>query len=168
MQRSKSEKLFISCLSLLILCGCGFYTFSGNIPGHLKTIAIPTVSNQTAEFGVAEDLTDALIERFTVDNSLKIRSLQNADCVLHCTLLRLDDKPFSYRADESVDEYKVSLTVKVRFEDLVKTKVIWEESLTQFGVYPFSGGSTAYRGEGIEEAIKKLAEDILNKTVSGW
>lgn len=154
-------------LPAYFLSGCGFYTFSGNVPGHLESIAIPAVENRTAEFGLVEELTDAIIESFTQDNTLKIRKLQNADCVLYCTLLRLDDKPFSFQANETVDEYKVTLTLKVKFEDRVKGKTVWEETLTQFGVYPFGEGASA-REDGIAEAIEKLAEEILNKTVSGW
>ena len=37
---------------------------AGSIPPHIKSIAIPLMDNQTAEFGLAEDITDGIIEQF--------------------------------------------------------------------------------------------------------
>ncbi len=162
------------CITVVILAavslvaGCAIYTFSGNVPGHLKTVAIPAFENQTAEFGLVEKLTDELVDRFILDNSLKVRDLRDANSAVFGTIVRIEDIPFSYSADETVEEYKVTVVVRVRFEDLVKAKIVWEETLSQFGVYPFSGGSSAQREEGIDKAVEKLSEDILNKTVSGW
>ncbi|MBZ0264466.1 hypothetical protein K8I28_07335 [bacterium] len=134
----------------------------------MKSIAIPVFENQTAEFGIVETLTDEVVGQFTRDNSLKIRDLDAADSVLRGTLMRVEDQPFTVRADESVEEYKVTLHVRLVFENLKDGKIILDESISGFGVYPFGGGSRAQRDEGIEEAIGKLSQDILNKTVSGW
>ena len=43
---------------LLLVQGCGFYSFTGASTGGLKSIAVPTFENQTAEFGLAETITD--------------------------------------------------------------------------------------------------------------
>ncbi len=152
----------------IIFSGCCMYTFSGNVPSHLKTIAIPPFENQTAEFGLSEMLTDELIELFTTDNTLKVRTLSSADAVIRATIMRIEDRPSTVNANETVSEYRVSVTVKVKCEDLVMGKIIWEENVSNFGIYPFSGGSSADRDAGIEEAVEKIVEDILNKTVSGW
>ncbi len=160
--------LHVVLLAALLLGGCGIYTFSGSIPGGMKTIAVPPFENQTAEFGLVEDLTDELIDRFIKDGTLKVKDLRDAESALYGTIVRVDDVPFTIRPDESVEEYKVTITVVIRFEDLVHGKVLWEERMSQFGVYPFSGGSSAQREEGLQEAVKKLTDDILNKTVSGW
>ncbi len=151
-----------------VLCGCGVYTFGGNVPAHLSSIAIPTFENQTAEYGLAEQLTDEVVDRFTVDGSLQVRDSRSSDCVISGLIVRVTDAPFGYNADESVDEYKITITVNVSFQDRVRGEIVWEETLTQFGVYPFTSGSRAERQTGVDEAVEKLAVDILNKTVSGW
>jgi outer membrane lipopolysaccharide assembly protein LptE/RlpB len=154
-------------LIFLIVSGCGVYTFSGAVPGHLKSIAVPPFENQTAEFGLAEDLSAALIDEFLDDNSFKVLDLRQADAVIYGTIVRIHDAPSTYSSNESVQEYKVTITARVRYEDLVKGKIIWDETISSFGTFP-TGGGLAERAEGIDEAVKKLTEDILNKTVSGW
>ncbi len=155
--------------AVFILCvGCGVYTFSGNVPGHLKTMAIMNFENQTAEFGIVELLFDTIEEEFRSDNSLKITDVKNADSIISGVITNISDVPSTYDANETVQEYKITVTALVRFEDRVKGTVVWEENLSGYGIYPFSGGSSAERDKGIEEAVSKLSQDILNKTVSGW
>ncbi|MDP8208517.1 MAG: LptE family protein [Candidatus Electryonea clarkiae] len=158
------QKLSLLSLLVFLVPGCGIYTFGGNVPGHLKSVAIPIFENQTSEFEIVELLTEAVEEAFRVDNTLKIKDIKNADSVLNGTIIRIGDVPSTYNADETVDEYKITVSVQVSFEDKIKGKIIWEEIVSGWGIYPSDG----VRDEGMEKAVEKLAEDILNKTVSGW
>lgn len=152
---------------ILLQSSCGFYSFSGSLPPHLKTIAIPLFEDRTAEFGIKEELTDALIDEFTKDNTLKIADRSNADLFLQGTIVSVDDRAGAYDQRERVQDVRVYVTVKVKCEDMVKRAALWEERLTQWGTYDPSLGPDA-RSEGIAEAIEKLTLDILNKTVAGW
>jgi hypothetical protein len=153
---------------LLLLQGCGFYSFTGASTGGLKSIAIPTFENQTAEFGLAETISDNLIDRFNQDGSLKVRDPRTADSILYGTITRITDQPAAYTAAGNVEQYKVTIAVHLRFEDRIKGKIVWEDNVSQFGLYPFGSGSTADRDQGLSEAMDKLVDDILSKTVSGW
>lgn len=158
-----------------ILAGCIRYTFSGAVPSHLKTVAVPLVQNQTAEYGVAEKITDEVISRLQQDNTLKIADLNVADSVLRGSLMRVDDAPYTYSGSGqaqgqnfNVGEYKLTLVVKVEYYDQVKNQVVWEKEFSNWGTYNHSTGSPEERQQGFDEAISKLADDILNQTVSGW
>ncbi len=155
--------LSISALSL----HCGVYSFKGSLPPHLHTVAIPLFENRTAEFGVPEELTDTVIDKFTQDNSLKIADRSNADVVLEGTIVRIDDRAGAYNSQERVQDLKIYITVNVKCMDQVKRQVLWEERLTQWGSYDPSAGPDA-RLDGLNDALDKISEEILNKTVSGW
>ena len=43
---------------------CAFYSMSGSIPPHIKSISIPLIENETAEFGIAEEITDGIQKKF--------------------------------------------------------------------------------------------------------
>jgi len=159
--------VIISGILIFLPSSCGFYSFSGSLAPHLKTIAIPLFEDRTAEFGIKEELTDALIDEFTKDNTLKIADRTSADLLLQGTIVSVDDRAGAYDQRERVQDIRVYLTVKVKCEDMVKRTVLWEERLTQWGTYEPSLGPDA-RSEGIAEAIEKLTLDILNKTVAGW
>ncbi|MDZ7264382.1 MAG: LPS assembly lipoprotein LptE [candidate division KSB1 bacterium] len=159
--------VIIACIGV----HCGYYSFSGSsLPPHIRTLAIPVFENKTTEFGVPEDITDALINEFTRDNSLKIVDQRTADSIINGTILSIREQAGAYNVTEQVKEIKVFVSVQAKFEDIKKSKVLWEEQLTQWGTYrpddPTAGNTT--RQEAIREAITKIVADIFNKTISGW
>ena len=157
-------------ISLLLVgaltAGCGIYSFSGSLAPHLKTVAIPLFEDNTAEFGVKETLTDAVIEEFTNDNTLKIADLRNADSVVKGKIVRVADQHGAFTAAEQVQEIKVYITVQVIFEDLKKRQTLWEDRISEWG--SFDPNDPSGRQTAIEDAIQKIAADILNKTVTAW
>ena len=157
----------ILLLYCIIVLNCGIYSFSGSLAPHLKTVAVPLFDNRTVEFGIAEDMTDTVIEEFTRDNTLKIADRSTADILIDATILRVDDRAGAFDANEMVQDVKIYVSVNVKCTDQVKDQVLWEERITQWGGYDPSGGPDA-RLDGIAEAIDKISKDILNKTVSGW
>jgi len=168
----KIIKIILSFLVLLVLClGCGYYSFSGSsIPAHLKTVAIPIMDNKTVEFGVPEDLTDALIALFTQDNSLKVVDRRSADSIIEGTIVNIRDQAGAYNQEETVKEIRVYVIVQAKYEDLKKNKMVWEEQITHWGTYnpDATSGDATTRQEAIAEALDKIVDDIFNKTVSGW
>ncbi|MDZ7312506.1 MAG: LPS assembly lipoprotein LptE [candidate division KSB1 bacterium] len=152
-------------LVAMLAMGCGHYSFSGSTAPHLKTIAVPVFEDRTAEFGIKEKLTNTIIQEFTRDNTLKIADRRAADSILQGTLLRVEERAGVYNPQETVQQIRIYLTVQMKYEDLKKRKTVWEGELTQFGAY--APGSTN-RQAAIDEAIRKIATEVLNKTVSGW
>ena len=74
------------CIGLIFyaetLVGCG-YSFSGSsLPSHIKSVAIPVLENQSLDYQVADEVTQALVDRFISDNRLKITPISQADAVL--------------------------------------------------------------------------------------
>lgn len=161
----------------LLLCaglnGCFRYSFSGAMTGDIKTIAIPLFENRTAEYGIVEQITDDLILTFQNDNTLKIAGDDAADAILQGTLVRVVDEPYTYEGegetqDFSVGEYKLTLFVSLEYYDRRKGETIWAQDVQSWGTYTFVTGAPEERDAGFSEAIKKLSEDVLNLTVSGW
>lgn len=151
---------------ILLIAGCGYYSFSGSsLPPHLETVAIPVFEDNTAEFGIRESITEKLIEEFTRDNTLKIADERNADSIIEGTITNIRDQAGAYGTDETVQDIKVYVTVDVKFRDLTKRKVMWEERLTQWGTYIPGEGT---REDGIEEAVNKIVDDIFNNSIAGW
>lgn len=146
-----------------IVTGCGVYSFTGStLPPHIKTVAIPLFEDRTTEFGIDQLLTDALTEEITDDNTLKIANPREADALISGTIMSVKDRTGQYDTNESASDYRVTISVKVQFEDVKKRKVLWEDTISQWGAYEGD------RSEGIEEALAKISTEILNRSVSGW
>jgi hypothetical protein len=148
--------------------GCWYYSTSGSLlPAHIKTVAVPLFGNETTwEYGIKEDLTDAVIDAFTRDNTLRVGAERNADSVIRATITAITEVPFTYDREEQVQEYKMQIFLNIQFEDLKERKVIWEEEAMEgWGTYTTEDEDWQV---GIERAIEKLASDIVNKTIAGW
>ena len=156
--------LFMVCLSAV---SCGPYSFSSSGASHLKTVAIPIFQDQTAEFGIKEKLTDQVVDQFTRDNTLRVANRRNADAIIEGKIIRVEDRAGTYSSEETVQDIKIFITVVVRYNDLKKRKTIWEDTITQWGTFNPDEGNQS-REEGIDEAVAKIASEILDKSVSGW
>ena len=146
---------------------CGPYSFSGSsIPPHIKSVAIPIFENETAEFGIKEKVTDALLENFISENILKISDRKNADSIIRGAIVRITDVPFTFDENEIVQEYRVTIYLNLVWEDQVKNNELFDGKISGWGVYP--ADSPEERDEGIEKAIERLITEITNQTLSGW
>ncbi|MBT4594150.1 MAG: hypothetical protein HN913_06365 [Candidatus Marinimicrobia bacterium] len=173
----------------LFFTGCMFYSMAGSIPPHIKSIAIPLLENETAEFGVAEDITDGLIEEFTQENILRVVDFNLAHSALQGKVIKIADGPHTFNQDEVVSEYRYSITLQLEWNDLVKGETLITKKYTAWGAYGLSGDISTdgidNDGDGkIDEldddefgeprafatqvAVRKIAEDILNDIVSTW
>src|SRR5712691_3574090 len=75
--------------------GCA-YTVRSALPSHLKTLAIPVFVNNTVEFGLADDITQALVDGFLADRHLRIVQERDADAVLRGTISAYKNQVFGY------------------------------------------------------------------------
>ena len=106
-------------LLLLVVAGCWYYSTSGSLlPSHIKTVAVPLFENETTwEYGIKEKLTDAVIDAFTQDNTLRVESERSADSIIRASIAAIKETPFTYDREEQVQEYKMQIYLRIQFED---------------------------------------------------
>jgi len=152
-----------------LISGCVYSFKGGSVPSNLKTIAIPLVQDQSG-YGdptLRDDFTQQLVDRFTNDNTLQIADRNSADSMLEGVITNVKDAPSVVQGGEQVAARRITVTVHVTFENLKQRKKIWEKDFSNWGEYP-SGSSLTQRNQGIDDAVNKLTEDILNETVAAW
>jgi len=153
----------------VFLVSCTYSFKGGSVPPHLKTIAIPIVEDQSG-YGdptLRDSFTKQLVDRFTNDNTLQLADRNSADSILEGVVTEVKDAPVVLQGGEQVAQRRMTVTVRVTFQDLKLRKKVWEKSFTSWGNYS-SGSGLTQRNDGVLEAVRKLTEDILNDTVAGW
>lgn len=150
-----------------ILLGC--YTFKGQVAGDIKTLAIPTFSNESSEFGLSETVTDQLIRGFQKDGTLRVVSENQADAILVGTLIDAKDEPYTARSGDviTVDEYRFSMTIRIDLVIRETGETKWTQNFPAWSIYAY-GGDLSNRDRAVTEATTKLVEDLLNKIVGSW
>ena len=181
--------IIVIFMNYMLLTSCGFYSMAGSIPPHIKTVAIPLMDNETAEFGLAEALTDGLLKRFNEEGILDITDKLKAHSILQGTVKKVHEGPYTYNKTESVSEYRYKIDVRLVWYDAKQEKNLLEGTYSGFGAYGLSGDIASDgidndndgkidgddedefgepRAFATQVAVRKIAEDILNDIMTTW
>ena len=155
----------------LLLASCGYTTSPALLPAHLRTVAIPTFENATTEYALDQEITQAVVARFVRDNHLKVVDEKSASCVIRGKVTQYRNSVFGFTNASQAQEYRVTVSVQVTFKDLVKNRELWSDELirtTNYYVQDVPGQTAKTELDGRKEAIDKIADEILNRSVEGW
>ncbi len=157
---------------LLGLGGCGYTASPALLPSYMKTVAIPVFDNQTTEYTLEQDITNAVIDRFVRDNHLRVVDLRSANSVIEGKVIGYKNAVFGFSAANRSQEYRVTITCSVVFKDLVKNREMWSDpnlvKTANYYVVPVPGDTAKTELDGRKEAISNLADEILARSVEGW
>ncbi|MEW5874431.1 MAG: LPS assembly lipoprotein LptE [Candidatus Zixiibacteriota bacterium] len=157
--------LALSLIAALLLASCSPYSFSGGRTALVESVAVPIFGNDTAEFGLAEALTEGIINGFVADNQVKVVDQGSAQAVLNGKVVEYQRKAYTFDENDQVQEYIVEIYVDA---DLVKADgsgAVWSAPrMRGFGVYAADSAETV----GQRGAIAKITEDIINRTIKSW
>lgn len=143
----------------LVLHGCG-YSPRGSLPGHIRTVAIPIFANKTQEPAVENLLTRAVRDAFVTSGRLKVVRPEDADSILEGEITGYQLNSLSYNRQADVQEYRLTVTLNLRFKDVKNNTVLWqEEGLKQPADFRVQGQvSLTISSE--ETALRTAAVDI--------
>ena len=161
------------CLLAALAGSCAYSTSTALLPPHLKTVAIPVFENGTTEYSLPQEITDAVITRFVQDNHLRVVPERSANCVVRGKVVGYRNGVFGFSEQVRAQEYRVTITISVVFKDLVKNREIWSEAAmtktSNYYVTPVPGDTAAHTEiDGRREAVLKIADEILVRSVQGW
>jgi hypothetical protein len=128
--------------------------------------------NETGEYTLEQDVTDAVVQKFVNDNHLRIVDARSADCIIEGTIKSYRNSVFGISTSSSAEEYRVTIVVSASFKDQVKNREIWhDDEITKtanYYVQNVPGQEAKTELDGRKEAIQKIADEILSRSVEGW
>jgi len=156
----------------VVAASCAYTTNTALLPSHLKTVAVPVFENGTTEYTLERDVTDAVIARFVADNHLKVVDERSAHAVVKGRITTYRNAVFGFSQSAQAQEYRVTLGASVTFKDQVKNRQLWSEpdmiKTANYYVVDTPGDSARTELDGRKQAIAKLAEEIVTRSVEGW
>jgi len=152
---------------LLALAGflpasCG-YGFRGNLPGHIKTVAVPVFKNRTEVAGLETTITSAVVSAFSSGGRLRVVSAEKADSILEGEIVGYQVDGAGFDRNANVQAYHLRVVLNVAFRDVRQNKLLWQEKgLTQTSDFQVQGqvSDTLAQGSG---AASQAAADIGRK-----
>jgi hypothetical protein len=135
-------------------------------------VAIPVFENATTAYTLEQDVTDAVIRRFVEDNHLKVVDEASADCVIKGRINSYQNSVFGISTTDRAQEYRVSIGLEVVFKDNVKNREMWRDDAmmktANYYVQDVPGQTARTELDGRQEAIRKIADEILSRSIESW
>jgi len=168
--RTLVAALAFGCALLLSSC----YHMGSMMHPQIKTIAISAIRNDTREPLLTELARTQIAARFQSDNSLKLVSKEEADCILYVRLIRVETSMRRYNPGYEEDEYRpaefrLSLSAEMevlipgRSEPLIPKRTVSGSANYQYNVDPQVG-----RYYGMRQACFDLGGEIVQYTTEAW
>lgn len=152
------------------LSGCGVYSFTGaSIPPEAKTISIQYFSNNAAyvEPTLSQALTDALRDRFLSQTSLDLTT-ENGDLQMEGIITDYSTRPVAIQGNETAALNRLTISVKIKYSNLIDPAKDFETSFTRFEDYPSDQDLSQVKDQLIPLINEALVDDVFNKAVVNW
>ena len=156
-------------LVALLLGGCAYYSTSGGLIGGIRTVGIPVAENQSAEFAVAERLTERAVDAYAEDGRLRVVDEENADALMQLEVLSVDDQPFTYTGAGQTEQYRFAVRVAAELVRVTDGEGLLESvELEGWGTYDATLGEEEGREPAVDRALDMVVEELVDRTTAGW
>ena len=137
------------------------YGTRGNLPDHIKTVAVPIFKNRTLEPGV-----ESVVNAFSSGGRVRVVPLAEADAILEGEVVGYTLEGLAFDRSAIVRAYRLRLTLNVEFRDVKRSAMLWrQEGLQETSDFQVEGtvSDTVARGQG---AVLQAATEIGRKVVN--
>lgn len=171
---SKSGNVYIIVLfvaATLILNGCKVsYSFTGaSIPPQVKTVSIQYFQNRASlvQPGLSQYVTDALIDKCKSQTSLGIVN-GIGDVNFEGEITDYNTRPLTVSADASAAVNRFTITVKVKFTNVVDNDLSYEQTFSRYEDYDSALDLSQVEKELSDKIIELIVEDVFNRAFANW
>ncbi len=151
------------------ITGCG-YSFRGNLPEHIQTVAVPVFANKTGEPRIESLLTNGVVEAFSTNGRLRVVKREDADAVLEGEVIGYSVQSISYDSQANVRQYRLTVTLNLKLLDMKKSAVLFEEhSLSEkadFQVMNAVSQTISVEETAVRTAATEIGRAIVSLTVN--
>ena len=176
---SRSIRVILAACVLALGCviftsSCGYYHMGSMMHPQIKTIAISTIRNDTREPLLTELARMQIAARFQSDNSLKLVSKEEADCILYVRLVDVVTSVSRYNPGYEEDEYRPAefhLTLNAEMEVLIPGRsepLIRKRTVSGMANYQYNVDPQVGKYYGMRLACYDLGGEIVEYTTEAW
>lgn len=159
-------------LTAVTLSNCG-YSLAGRgsfLPSYIRTIGLPTFTNNTPVFEVERIITDRVRSeligrgRYTI-----LTERTGVDAVLTGEILNIGLAPAAFNQQQQATRYAVTIVARIEFRDLKTDKVLWQNPgmafTEQYDVTTQVADAATFLGQN-QNAVERLASEFARAIVS--
>jgi hypothetical protein len=165
-----SRYLFIISI-IFSISGCAIRsTFKGSsVPEDVKTASVQYFENraQLINPALSQTFTEAMKDRITSESRLIINNNQG-DVDFSGEITGYDLRPMAIQADAISSETRLTVSVKVRYQNFKNPQTNWETSFSAYEDFPSERNINDIEEQLVKLIVDQLTENIFNKAFSDW
>jgi outer membrane lipopolysaccharide assembly protein LptE/RlpB len=158
------KRLFLLFLCLVLLWGCGYHLAGKEThsPPGVRSVAIPTLKNQTLEPGIEIQFTQAFLRQFIHDRRVNVVDRKEADSILEGSIKSFYLISTSYDKAGFATEYQTVVVMDITLKRR-NGEILWsEKDLLERAWYRTSPSAIANE-DNKQNAIQKVAESLAER-----
>jgi hypothetical protein len=149
----------------LAAAGCGYHFAGtgGQAPGDIKSIAVDVLQNNTAEIGLGNVFTNAIINQFVRWKKLPIKPRKEADGVLGGSIADIQFQEVSHVDSKKTLTTRVTITLKLTLKRVETDEILWKRNYSYYEDYVETGNAldtALLRRRAATQIAEYLAEKI--------
>jgi outer membrane lipopolysaccharide assembly protein LptE/RlpB len=149
----------------LLLAGCG-YSVRGGLPPHIRSVAVPTFRNATAEPAVETVITAAVVNAFVTSGTLRVVPVEQADAILDGEIVGYEIQSIAVDERIRAREYRLLVTLNLRFRDVRQGGLLFRQDGLQEKADFRVAGQVAETLSREDSAVRQAAVDIGRRIVN--
>lgn len=167
----KKFNILVLVLSLGLLSGCGYYSFTGiSLPAGTTTYQVNYFQNEAPliEPGLERTFTNSLADLIQNQTSLQLVN-SGADITYEGEITEYRISPTTATADITAAQNRLTIGVRLRFYDKNNPDDDLSQQFSFFYDYPGTAQLVgAQKDAAITEIFERITQDILNATLGKW
>ena len=125
---------------------------------NVASLAPPVLSNT---------LTEALKDKFSSETNL-IPLNSDGDLIFSGRITNYSINPIAIQTDETASKNRLSITVKVKFVNIIDEESNYDKTFSRYADYESSQDFTSIEESLNEEIVSQLIDDIFNEAFTNW
>ena len=163
---------FISAIILVGINGCyiSSFGFRGiSIPDDVNIASVQYFENRAPLINpnLSQTFTEALKDRISTESRLSIRD-GVGDVDFSGEITGYDLRPMAIQADAISAMTRLTVTVKIRYQNFKNPKANWESSFSAYEDYESDRNINDIEEALVKLIVDQLTENIFNKAFSDW
>lgn len=159
----------LAALSLpLLLAGCIYSFTGGGLPGHVDTVAVVALDNETPEPLLETEVQRALQNELPRQLGVRLAEESLADAVVRGIIRSYSEAPASVRPSQGQQEpapvvqFEIRITYDVEIYDRTADQIIWRSQ-----GQTVTGSFNPEAGEGVQDGKTRAIEELVRKVIEG-
>ena len=169
MNRAWKAGLVQTVLFLLMLPGCGIYSFSGASTTGLSTVSIQYFQNRASlvQPGLSQYITDELTDKCKAQTNLAIVN-GLGDANFEGEIIDYNTRPHTVSADANAAVNRFTIGVRVKFTNVADPEKSFEQTFSRYEDYSSLSDLSEVESQLSERIVEMLVEDNFNAAFVNW